>query len=59
MPITQAEASRSCRTGMKQDDFAVVNDGVLTLLNNAQTRALRFSWTDSSDLNVGRHVFRV
>ena len=34
MPITQAEASRLARrTGMQQDDFAVANDGVLTLLN--------------------------
>ncbi len=44
MPITQAEAARlQRRTGMAQDDFAVDNDGVLTLLNNAETRALRFS----------------
>ena len=40
MPITKAEASRLARrTGMKQDDFSVLNDGILTLLNNADTKA--------------------
>ncbi len=53
MPITKAEASRlSRRTGMKQDDFSVVNDGVLTLLNNAETRACVFLLTDSADVNA-------
>ena len=53
MPITQAEASRLARrTGMKQEQFAVMNDGALTLLNNAQTRACVFLLTDSADLNA-------
>ena len=53
MPITKAEASRLARrTGMKLDDFSVQNDGVLTLLNNAQTRACVFLLTDSADLNA-------
>ena len=53
MPITQAEASRLARrTGMKQEEFAVMNDGALTLLNNAQTRACVFLLTDSADLNA-------
>ncbi|MGB2169037.1 MAG: YkgJ family cysteine cluster protein [Poseidonia sp.] len=53
MPITQAEASRLARrTGMRQEEFAVMNDGALTLLNNAQTRACVFLLTDSADLNA-------
>jgi Fe-S-cluster containining protein len=53
MPITQAEAARLARrTGMKQTDFAVVNDGVLTLLNRAETRACVFLLTDSADVHA-------
>jgi len=53
MPITRAEASRLARrTGMALDDFAVNNDGALTLLNNADTRACVFLLTDSSDLHA-------
>ena len=53
MPITKAEAARlSRRTGMSQDDFAVNNNGVLTLLNNATTRACVFLLTDSDDINA-------
>ena len=53
MPITKAEASRLARrTGMKQDDFSVQNDGVLTLLNNADTRACVFLLTDSPNLDA-------
>ena len=53
MPITKAEAARLARrTGMNQDDFSVVNDGVLTLLNNAETRACVFLLTDSADVNA-------
>ena len=53
MPITKAEASRLARrTGMKQDDFSVQNDGVLTLLNNADTRACVFLLTDSPHLDA-------
>ena len=42
----------SRRTGMSQDDFAVNNNGVLTLLNNATTRACVFLLTDSDDINA-------
>lgn len=53
MPITKAEAARLARrTGMKQSDFAVVNNGALTLLNNAETRACVFLLTDSADVNA-------
>ena len=53
MPITKAEASRLARrTGMKQDDFSVLNDGILTLLNNADTKACVFLLTDSADVNA-------
>jgi Fe-S-cluster containining protein len=53
MPITQAEAARlQRRTGMAEDDFAVDNDGVLTLLNNAETRACVFLLTDSADVQA-------
>ena len=52
MPITRAEAARLARrTGMSVDDFSVDNDGVLTLLNSAQTRACVFLLTDTADLN--------
>ena len=37
---------------MNQDDFAVNNNGVLTLLNNATTRACVFLLTDSDDINA-------
>lgn len=36
---------------MNQDDFSVVNDGVLTLLNKAETRACVFLLTDTADMN--------
>ena len=53
MPITKAEAARLARrTGMAQSDFAVVNNGALTLLNNAETRACVFLLTDSADVNA-------
>lgn len=53
MPITKAEAARLARrTGMNEADFAVVNDGVLTLLNNAETRACVFLLTDSANANA-------
>ena len=53
MPITKAEAARLARrTGMKQADFAVSNNGVLTLLNNATTRACVFLLTDSADVDA-------
>ena len=53
MPITKAEASRLARrTGMEQEEFSVINDGALTLLNNAQTRACVFLLTDSADVNA-------
>ena len=53
MPITKAEASRLARrTGMKQEEFSVINDGALTLLNNAQTRACVFLLTDSADMSA-------
>ena len=53
MPITKAGAARLARrTGMKQDDFAVSNNGVLTLLNNATTRACVFLLTDSADVDA-------
>ena len=53
MPITKAEAARLARrTGMAQNDFCVQNDGVLTLLNNAETRACVFLLTDSSDTTL-------
>ena len=53
MPITQAEAARLARrTGMAQSDFSVQNDGALTLLNNAETRACVFLLTDSADVNA-------
>ncbi len=53
MPITKAEAARLARrTGMNEADFAVMNDGVLTLLNNAETRACMFLLTDSADANA-------
>ena len=53
MPITKAEAARLARrTGMAQSDFAVQNDGALTLLNNAETRACVFLLTDSADVNA-------
>jgi Fe-S-cluster containining protein len=53
MPITQAEAARLARrTGMQQVDFAVENNGALTLLNNASTRACVFLLTDSADISA-------
>jgi len=53
MPITQAEAARLARrTGMQQVDFAVENNGALTLLNNASTRACVFLLTDSADTSA-------
>ena len=53
MPITQAESARlQRRTGMAQADLSVDNDGVLTLLNNAETRACVFLLTDSADVNA-------
>ena len=52
MPITKAEAARLVRrTGMRQDEFSVINDGALTLLNSAQTRACVFLLTDTADMN--------
>ena len=49
MPITKAEAARLARrTGMKEADFCVVNDGVLTLLNREETRACVFLLTSSA-----------
>lgn len=53
MPITKAEAARLARrTGIAQDDFSVQNDGALTLLNNADTRACVFLLTNSSNLDA-------
>ena len=53
MPITKAEASRLARrTGMKQEEFSVMNDGVLTLAQQRETRACVFLLTDSADLNA-------
>ena len=53
MPITKAEAARLARrTGMAERDFSVVNNGALTLLNNADTRACVFLLTDSADTNA-------
>ena len=52
MPITKAEAARLVRrTGMKQAEFSVVNDGALTLLNSSDTRACVFLLTDTADMN--------
>jgi len=53
MPITKAEAARLARrTGMKEADFCVVNDGVLTLLNREETRACVFLLTSSADADA-------
>jgi Fe-S-cluster containining protein len=53
MPITKAESARlSRRTGLVEADFAVLNDGVLTLLNRPETRACVFLLTDSADMNA-------
>ena len=53
MPITKAEAARLARrTGMKEADFCVVNDGVLTLLNREETRACVFLLTPSADADA-------
>ena len=53
MPITKAEAARlSRRTGLAVEEFAEKNDGVLTLLNNLETRACVFLLTDSADLHA-------
>ena len=50
MPITQAEASLlSRRTGMKITDFTWSNKGILTLMNNDETKACMFLLTDSAE----------
>ena len=50
MPITQAEASLlSRRTGMKITDFTWSNKGILTLINNDETKACMFLLTDSAE----------
>ncbi|MBQ70477.1 MAG: hypothetical protein CMA65_03180 [Euryarchaeota archaeon] len=53
MPITRAEAARLARrTGMQVSDFAVDNNGALTLLNQSSTRACVFLLTESADVNA-------
>ena len=53
MPITKAESARLARrTGMKVADFAIDNNGALTLLNQPLTRACVFLLTSSSDINA-------
>lgn len=53
MPITRAEAARLARrTGMQVPDFAVDNNGALTLLNQSSTRACVFLLTESADINA-------
>ena len=53
MPLTRAEASLlSRRTGMSVEEFTWKNNGILTLLNNEETRACVFLLTSSSDVNA-------
>ncbi|MBT60676.1 MAG: hypothetical protein CMA63_03880 [Euryarchaeota archaeon] len=53
MPVTKAEASLlSRRTGMSIEDFTWKNDGILTLLNSATTKACVFLLTSSSDISA-------
>ena len=53
MPLTKAEASLlSRRTGMAVEDFTWKNNGILTLLNDENTRACVFLLTSSSDVNA-------
>ena len=50
MPITKTEAALlSRRTGMKLEQFTWDNKGVLTLLNDENTKACVFLMTDSSE----------
>jgi Fe-S-cluster containining protein len=50
MPITKSEASRLARrTGMTLEQFTWSNNGILTLLNNENTKACVFLLTDSSN----------
>ena len=50
MPLTKSEAARlSRRTGMKVEDFTWSNKGILTLMNNDQTKACMFLLTDSAE----------
>lgn len=53
MPITRTEAAViSRRTGMNLDDFSWKNNGILTLLNSAQTEACVFLITESKDVTA-------
>lgn len=53
MPITKSEASLlSRRTGMSLEQFSWSNNGILTLLNNENTKACVFLLTDSPNKNA-------
>lgn len=53
MPITRTEAAVIARrTGMNSLDFSWDNNGILTLLNSAQTEACVFLITESKDVNA-------
>ena len=51
MPLTKAEAALlTRRTGMAVEDFTWRNNGILTLLNDANTLACVFLLSDSADV---------
>ena len=53
MPITKTESAViSRRTGMETESFAWDNNGILTLLNSADTEACVFLITESKDVNA-------
>ena len=53
MPLTKAEASLlTRRTGMAVEDFTWRNNGILTLLNDATSRACVFLLTNSSEVHA-------